>query len=82
MLGLWTLRILGVAGGGASGWWISIISDLSSSDGRFLPWGLVFIAAGLAGGGLIAQGGVVLARGVSEMPGARLVARLTDGRNS
>ena len=74
MLGLWTLRILGVAGGGAIGWWISIISELSSSDGRFLPWGLVFTVAGLAGGGVIAQGGIVLARGVSEMPGARLVA--------
>ena len=74
MLGLWMLRALGVAGGGAIGWWISIISDLSSSQDRFLPWGLVFTAVGLAGGGLISQGGITLARRISEMPGATLVA--------
>lgn len=74
MLGLWTLKASGVVGGGALGWWISIISDLSSSQDRFLPWGLVFTAVGLAGGGVIAQGGIVLARRVSEMPGATLVA--------
>ena len=74
MLGLWTLRALGAVGFGALGWWISIISDLSSLQERFLPWGLVFTAVGLVGGGLIAQGGIVLAHRVSEMPGATLVA--------
>ena len=68
------LRALGAAGGGGVGWWISIISGLSSAQERFLPWGLAFTVLGLAGGGLVAQGGVMLARKVSEMPGATLVA--------
>ena len=68
------LRALGVVGGGAFGWWISIISDLSSVQDRFLPWGLVFTAVGLAVGALVGQGSIVLARRVSEMPGATLVA--------
>ena len=74
MLGLWTLRALGVVGGGALGWGISIVSELSSSDDRFLPWGLVFAAVGLVVGGLLAQGGIVLALRISELPGAKLVA--------
>ena len=74
MLGLWTLRALGAGGGGAFGWWISIISDLSSPQDRFLPWGLVLAALGLTGGGVMAQGSILLARKVSEMPGAKLFA--------
>ena len=68
------LRSLGVVGGGAFGWWISVAFGLSSSQDRFLPWGLVFTGAGLASGGLVAEGGIILARRVSEMPGATLVA--------
>ena len=74
MLGLWMLRSLGVTGGGAFGWWISINSDFSSLQDRFLPWGLVFTAAGMVGGGGIAQGSIVMTRRVSEMPGSTLVA--------
>ncbi len=74
MLGLWTLRVLGVVGGGAFGWWISIISDLSSLQERFLPWGLVFAAAGLAIGSLFAHFCIILARKVSDMSGATLFA--------
>ena len=74
LLGLWTLRALGAAGGGGIGWWISIISGLSSLQDGFLPWGLVFAAVGLAAGGFAAHGGVVLTRRISEMPGATLIA--------
>ena len=74
MLALWTLRALGVVGGGALGWGISIVSELSSPDDRFLPWGLVFSAVGLVAGALLTQGGIVLVRHISELPGARLVA--------
>ena len=74
MLGLWMLRALGAVGGGAFGWWISIISDLSSLEGWFLPWGLVFTAVGLVSGGFIAHSCIILARKVSEMPGATLVS--------
>ena len=74
LLGLWMLRALGVVCGGAFGWWISIISDLAALQDRFLPWGLVFTAVGLVGGGGIAQGSIVMTRRVSEMPGSTLVA--------
>ena len=76
MLGLWTLRALSAVGGGALGWGISIVSELPSSNDGFLPWGLVFAAIGLAAGGLLAQGGIVLARRISELPGTKLVAGL------
>ncbi len=68
------LRALGVVAGGAIGWWISIISDLSAAQYRFLPWGLVFTAVGLVIGGGLAHSSILLARRVSEMPGATLVA--------
>ena len=70
---------MGAVGFGALGWWLSIITELSSSDGRFLPWGLAFAVAGVMVGGVIAPY-VILKLGrtgaahISGLPGATLVA--------
>lgn len=77
MASLWTLRALVALGGGALGWWVSIISGLSSTDARFLPWGAALAAAGLAAGGFAAWVAFpLLGRKISELPGAALVASI------
>ena len=64
-------------GGGALGWWLSLITELYSFGGRFLPWGLAFTAAGLAVGGLAAWFVIpALGRKISELPGSTLVAAI------
>ena len=85
MLVLWTLRVLGAVGFGGLGWWVSLNIELSSMDGwggrdgGFLPWGLVFAASGIIIGGavipfLITGPGRGVAKYISEMPGATLIA--------
>ena len=76
---LWTLRALGAVGFGALGWWVSLLVSLSSMEGSFLPWGLVFLVAGVVVGGLIVPY-LLLGPGRSaivylvDLPGATLVA--------
>ena len=74
MLALWTLRALGAVGFGALGWWISLSSGLSSADGEFLPWGLVFTAVGLAIGGIVTHSTLAVAQKASQAPGYTLVS--------
>ena len=78
MLVLWTLRALVAAAFGALGWWVSLRTELSSTDGSFLPWGLAFAASGVALGAiavfLITGPGRGLGKYIAEMPGATLVA--------
>lgn len=67
---------------GALGWWVCLATDLSSMDGSFLPWGLVFAASGAVIGGavipfLITGPGRRSGKYISEMPGATLVAAVT-----
>ena len=68
-------------GFGALGWWVSLLVDLSSVEGSFLPWGLVFLVVGAALGGLaipflIVGPGRSGIRYFIELPGATLVAGL------
>ena len=64
-------------GGGALGWWLSLITDWSSTDGRFLPWGAALAAAGVVIGGFVAWVVIpTLGRKISELPGAALVASI------
>ena len=74
MLALWTLRALGAVGFGALGWWICVSSGLSSADGEFLPWGLVFTVVGLAIGGIVTHSTLAVAHKASQAPGYRLVS--------
>ncbi len=66
-------------GFGGLGWWLCQLLGLSPAEGHFLPWGPVFIAAGVAIGGVVFHY-VILnpkvngARFFSEMPGATLFA--------
>ncbi len=79
MLALWTFRSLGAVGGGALGWWLCVSTGMSSIRGPFLPWGLAFIIAGAAVGGLAVHCAVTgpgrrAAKYVFEMPGSTFVA--------
>ena len=79
MLVLWTLRALGAVGVGALGWWLCLATEMSSMQGPFLPWGLVFIMVGALAGGLaipylIIGPGRQAARYVFDMPGSTFVA--------
>ena len=79
MLVLLTLRALGAVGVGALGWWLCLSTDLSSMQGPFLPWGLVFIVAGAVTGGvalpyLMAGPGRRAVGYIFDMPGATFVA--------
>lgn len=77
MVGLWTLRALAALGGGALGWWISLIVGWSSLEEGWLPWG-----AAAAGAGAVVGGGVggfalpALGRKLSELPGTAVVASI------
>ena len=47
MLALWTLRIVGAGGFAALGWRLGgIVSEITTDEERFLPWGLVLTLAG------------------------------------
>ncbi len=73
------LRALGAVGFGALGWWVCLSTELSTMKGPFLPWGLAFIVAGVAVGGLVVPY-LILGpgrRGIryfTDLPGATLVA--------
>jgi uncharacterized protein YacL len=55
VLEIWTLRILGAGGFGFLGWKLgSVVSELSSGQVRFLPWGLALTLTGLSVGALVA----------------------------
>ena len=55
MVALWTLRALGAGGFGVLGWRLgAIISELSSDEERFLPWGLALTLTGLFLGAFLA----------------------------
>ena len=77
MASLWTLRALAALGGGALGWWISLITELSTTGDRFLPWGAAFAVAGLVIGGAVACFALpALGRKMSELPGTAVVASI------
>ena len=76
MLALWTLRASGTVGFGALGWWVSLASALSETQGRFLPWGLVFTVAGLVLGAAVTQGAITAGRSASKAPGSTLVSAM------
>ncbi len=55
MVALWMLRALGAGGFGVIGWRLgAIISDLSSGEQSFIPWGLALTVAGIPLGALLA----------------------------
>ncbi|CAI8030077.1 Uncharacterized PIN and TRAM-domain containing protein Lin0266 [Geodia barretti] len=63
----------------ALGWWLCLSFEVASPKSQFLPWGLVFVLCGaVVGGGiipfLIAGPGRSVAKYISELPGATLVA--------
>ena len=80
MVALWMLRALGAGGFGVVGWRLGgIISDLSSDEERFIPWGLALTLAGIPLGALLApyltlnpwrKGGEY----ISAIPGSTLVS--------
>ncbi len=76
MLGLLTLRASGTVGFGALGWWISLAVGLSETQGRFLPWGLLFTVVGLVVGAAFTQCAITAARKASRVPGATLVSAM------
>ena len=54
MFGLWTLRVMGAGGFGVLGWRLGgIVSNISSEEERFLPWGLALTLAGVPVGAFI-----------------------------
>ena len=80
MVTLWTLIALGAGGFGVLGWRLGLyISELSSDEEEFLPWGLVLTLAGILLGALIAPYLTLKpwrksADFVSSIPGSALVA--------
>ena len=80
MVALWTLRALGAGGFGVLGWRIGlIISELSSDEERFLPWGLALTVTGVLLGALLAPYLTVKpwrkgADYISSIPGSALIA--------
>ena len=74
------LRATGAVGFGALGWGLCLHFGLSSMRGEpFLPWGLTFVAVGIAAGGLVMPQlilgpGRSWARYLVDLPGATLVA--------
>ena len=55
MIAVWTLRALGAGGFGVLGWRLGgIISEISSDEERFLPWGLALALGGVPLGALLA----------------------------
>ena len=80
MVALWTLRAMGAGGFGVLGWRLgAIISEFSSDEERFLPWGLALALTGVPLGGLITpyltikpwrKGGDY----ISSIPGSALVS--------
>ena len=54
MVALWTLRVLGAGGFGVVGWRLGgLISELSSDEERFIPWGLALTLVGIPLGAII-----------------------------
>lgn len=78
MVSLWTLRALAALGGGALGWWISLISELSTvGGGGFLPWGAALAGVGAAvGGGVAGFGLPALGRKIAALRGTAVVASM------
>ena len=55
MVALWTLRAMGAGGVGVLGWRLGLyVSELSSDEERFLPWGLALALTGIPLGGFLA----------------------------
>jgi uncharacterized protein YacL len=55
VLQIWTLRLLGAGGFGVLGWKLGrVVSELSSGQDQFLPWGLALVLTGLSVGALVA----------------------------
>ena len=80
MVALWTLRVLGAGGFGVLGWRLGLlVSELSSNEPQFLPWGLALAVAGAPLGGLAApyltlKPGRASARFIVSLPGSTLAA--------
>ena len=80
MVALWTLRVLGAGGIGVLGWRLGLyISELSSNESQFLPWGLALAVAGALLGGLAApyltlKPWQISTRFIASLPGSTLAA--------
>ena len=80
MVGLMTLRLLGAGGFGVLGWRLGgIISELSSDEEQFLPWGLALTLTGIPLGALLApyitlKPGQKSADYIRSIPGSVLVS--------
>ena len=80
MVALWTLRALGAGGFGVIGWRLgAIISELSSDEAQFLPWGLALSLTGIPLGAFVSpyltikpwrKGGEF----ITSIPGSTLVS--------
>ncbi len=80
MVGLWTLRLLGAGGLGVLGWRLgSLISEVSTEEEQFVPWGLALTLSGIPIGAFIAPYLTLTpwrksAEFISSIPGSTLVA--------
>ncbi len=80
MLALWTLRIVGAGGFAALGWRLGgIVSEITTDEERFLPWGLVLVLAGAPLGAFITPYIILkpwrkCAEIISSIPGSTLIA--------
>ena len=80
MLALWALRIVGAGGFAALGWRLGgIVSEITTDEERFLPWGLVLTLAGAPLGAFVTPYLILkLCRKcteiISSIPGSTLIA--------
>ena len=80
MFALWALRGLGAGGFAVLGWRLGgIVSEFSSDQERFFPWGLALTLAGLPVGALVApyltyKPWRKIAEYISSIPGSTLIA--------
>ena len=80
MVALWILRVLSAGGLGVIGWRLGLyISESSSDNQEFIPWGLVLTLAGVIIGGvvipyLILKPWRISAEFIDSLPGSALIS--------